>query len=228
MPFGLKMKQDVFQMQMDQITDRIPGIITIHDDICVHGKDTTEHDRNLLQLMQAATQQGLVFNSSKCATCQSQISFYDAIFTVQGMKPEPANIQVLQDLPVPEYSKQLLSFVGLINYLQPFLPDLASKTTFPREQVTNWDWNPSTDQDTTPLKSCICNMLLGTTLPYYNCTQPLVLQTDANEYGLSTELLQNNQPIAFTSKMLILRPDMPIYRVPVCLFGLEKFHTYVN
>ena len=39
MPFGLKMSQDVFQMWMDQITDRLPGIIAIHDDICVYGKE---------------------------------------------------------------------------------------------------------------------------------------------------------------------------------------------
>ena len=33
MPFGLKMSQDMFQMRMDQITDRLPGVIAIHDDI---------------------------------------------------------------------------------------------------------------------------------------------------------------------------------------------------
>ena len=67
MPFGLKMSQDVYQMWMDQITDRLPGIIAIHDDICVYGKDITEHNHNLLQLMKTAQDQGLVFNSSKCA-----------------------------------------------------------------------------------------------------------------------------------------------------------------
>ena len=75
MPFGLKMSQDVFQMQMDQITNRLPGVIAIHDDICVFGKDTAEHDYNLLQLMKTAQGHGLVFNSSKCAICKSQISF---------------------------------------------------------------------------------------------------------------------------------------------------------
>ena len=34
MSFGLKMSQNVFQMWMDQIIDRLPGIIAIHDDIC--------------------------------------------------------------------------------------------------------------------------------------------------------------------------------------------------
>ena len=44
MPFGLKMSQDVFQMHMDQITNRLLGIIAIHDDICVFAKSREEHD----------------------------------------------------------------------------------------------------------------------------------------------------------------------------------------
>ena len=54
MPFGLKMSQDVFQMCMDQITNRLPGIIAIHN-ICVFGKTREEHDTNLLQLMKTAS-----------------------------------------------------------------------------------------------------------------------------------------------------------------------------
>ena len=61
------------------------------------------------------------------------------------MKPDPTKIQALQDLPTPENHKQLKSLLGLINYLQPFLPNLTSKTTFLREQILHWDWNPSTD-----------------------------------------------------------------------------------
>ena len=73
-------------------------------------------------------------------------------------------------------------------------------------------------------------MLLKTTLAYYDCTKPLVLQTDASEYGLSTALLQNNRPIAFTSKTLtdVETRYTNIERecLSVC-FGLEQFHTYV-
>ena len=46
------------------------------------------------------------------------------------MKPDPMKIQALQDLPTPENHKQLQSSLGLINYLQPFLPNFASKATF--------------------------------------------------------------------------------------------------
>ena len=116
------------------------------------------------------------------------------------MKLDPAKVKALQDLPAPQNSKQLQSFLGLINYLQHFFPGLASKTTFLREQVTNWDWNPFTDQAFHHLKSWICNMVLRATFAYYDHSQPLVLQTNASEYGLSTALLLNNKPIAFASK----------------------------
>ena len=230
MPLGLKMSQDVFQMWMDQITDRLPGIIAIHDDICVYGNYIAEHDHNLLQLMKTAQGQGLVFNSRKCAICQSKISFYGAIFTVQGMRPDPAKVQALQDLPAPQNQKQLQSLLGLINYLQPFLPSLASKTKFLRQQVTNWERIPSTDQAFNHLKFWVCNMFLKTTLIYYDCTKLLVLQTNASEYGLCVALLQNNRPIAFTSKALtdVETRYANIERecLSVC-FGLEKFYTYV-
>ena len=215
---------------MDQITDRLPGVIAIHDDICVFDKDTAEHDYNLLQLMKTAQGHGLVFNSSKCAICKSHISFYGTIFTAQGMRPDPAKVQALQDLPTPQNPKQLQSFLGLINYLQPFLPNLAAKTTFLRDQVTNWDWNLSTNQAFNSLKSWISNMLLKTTLAYYDHTKPLILQTDTSEYGLGTALIQNNRPIALASKTLTNVETRYGNIERECLsvvFGLEKFHTYI-
>ena len=54
MSFGIRMSQDVFQMCMDQITNKLPGIIAIHDNLCVFGKTREEHDTNLLQLMKTA------------------------------------------------------------------------------------------------------------------------------------------------------------------------------
>ena len=75
MPFSLKMAQDIFQMRMDQITERLPGIIAIHDDICVFGKTQEQHDKHLLQLLKTASAKGLVFNSRKCQISKSQITF---------------------------------------------------------------------------------------------------------------------------------------------------------
>ena len=146
------------------------------------------------------------------------------------MKLDPMKIQALQDLPTPQTQKQLQSFLGLVNYLQPFFPDIAAQTTFLREQVSKWDWTPSTNSAFQQLKQWICKTLLKTTLAYYYRAQPLTIQTDASEYGLGTALLQNNRPIAFASKTLT---DVEtIYANIECkclsvVFGLETFHTYI-
>ena len=95
------MSQDVFQMRMDQITDRLPGVIAIHNDICIYGKTQEQHNKNLLQLLKIDSKNGLVFNSRKCVISKPQITFYGTIFSAQGMKPDPIKIQALQDLPTP-------------------------------------------------------------------------------------------------------------------------------
>ena len=123
-------------------------------------------------------------------------------FFAKGMKPDPKKVQALQDLPIPQIQKELQSFLGLINYLQPFLPDLSHKTTFLREQVSNWDWTPSTDTAFHHLKQWICNTLLKTTLAYYDCTKPVEVHIDASKYGLGVALILHNKPVAFASKML--------------------------
>ena len=146
------------------------------------------------------------------------------------MKPDPKKVQVLQDLPIPQTQKELQSLLGLINYLQPFLPDLFHKTTFLREQVSNWDWTPSTDASFHHLKQWICNTLLKTTLAYYDFTKPVEVHTDASKYGLGAALIGHNKPVAFASTTL--KPVETRYGNIECecflvVFSLDKFHTYI-
>ena len=107
---------------MDQATDHLPSIIAIHDYICIFSHTPEEIDEHLLHLMQSAKTHSIMFNSTMCHIRQPQIAFYGAVFTAQGMWPDPSKIQSLQDLPVPNSQTKLQSFLGLINYLQPFIP----------------------------------------------------------------------------------------------------------
>ena len=118
------------------------------------------------------------------------------------MQPDPSKIQALQDLPTSDSQAKLQSFLGLINYLQPFIPGLSAKTLFLHEQLAKWDWNPSTDAAFQQLKAWICQTLFNATLAYYDRSKPVIVQMDASEYGLGATLIQSGCPIAFTSKML--------------------------
>ena len=153
---------------MDQATDCLPSIIAIHYDICMFGHTPEEHDEHLLCLMESAKTHGIVFNSTKCHIRQPQIAFYDAVFTGQGMQPDPSKIQALKDFPAPDSQIKLQSFLGLINYLQPFIPGLSTKTAFLQKQLSQWDWNPSTDAAFQHLKAWVFQTLLKVTLAYYD------------------------------------------------------------
>ena len=133
------MAQDVFQMWMDQITERLPGIIAIHNDICVFGKTQEQHNKHLLQATVNSISKRTSLQQQKMSDKQATDHIFGTIFSAKGMKPDPIKIQAFQDLPTPQTQKQLQSFLGLVNYLQTFLPDIAAKTTFLREQVSKWD-----------------------------------------------------------------------------------------
>ena len=80
---------------MDDILEDLPGVVGIADDVCVYGKDDTEHDRNLIGLMDRAKEKGLVFNSNKCQIKCNHIPFVRNVYTPDGILPDPAIIYVL-------------------------------------------------------------------------------------------------------------------------------------
>ena len=86
-------------MRMDQLTDRLPSIIVINDDICIFGSTPHEHILSLLRLIKTAECNGTVFNSKKCTIWQSLIPFYGTVFTQHGMKFDLEKVQPLEDFP---------------------------------------------------------------------------------------------------------------------------------
>jgi hypothetical protein len=49
--------QDIFQQEMDRITEQVNGCVGIADDIVVFGASEEEHNQTLMQLMDVAKQE---------------------------------------------------------------------------------------------------------------------------------------------------------------------------
>ena len=101
MPFGAKMSQDVFQMKMDLIMERCPGVISIHDDIVVYGVSEEDHDANLVNLLNVAQIEGLVLNSKKLELKRPRVLFFGAEYSADGMHPCPKKIQGITEMTPP-------------------------------------------------------------------------------------------------------------------------------
>ena len=85
------MSQDVFQMKMDIIMEKCPGVINIHDDIVIYGTSDQDHDANLINLLNVAQLEGLVLNSKKWNSSAPK-RLFGAEYSVDGMHPCPKKI----------------------------------------------------------------------------------------------------------------------------------------
>ena len=59
MPFGMKMSQDVFQVQMDHILEQCPRVIDIHHDVIIYRYTREDHDANLINFLNVCQMEGL-------------------------------------------------------------------------------------------------------------------------------------------------------------------------
>ena len=133
-------------MQVDDIVAQCPGVLAIHDNIFIYGKDEKDHDVNLINLFNVAQKEGLVFNSTKCVIKQDSVTIFGGIFSAKGYSPDPGKIQGITNMPAPQTKQELQSFLGAINYLQTFMPHLSHHTEplrvlLKKENTFTWDQN---------------------------------------------------------------------------------------
>ena len=144
MPFGAKMSQDVFQLRMDAILEQCPGVIGIHDDMVIFGVDQEDHDANLINLLNVCQKEGLVLNSKKLELQRERVTFFGAEYSAQGMHPDPKKVQGITEMTAPTDKQQLQSFLGMVNYMGTFIPNLSHHTEplramLKKDNVFHWE-----------------------------------------------------------------------------------------
>ena len=215
---------------MDQILDRCEGVIGIADDIIIHGKDDAEHDRRLHKFMRVAREHGLVLNKKKCEVKSNSVKFFGCVYDKHGAHRDPSKVSAIKEMPAPQNKGELQSFLGMVTYLSPFIPQLSSHTATLRGLLKTdleYSWNATYQVVFVKLKSLVCEV---TTLRYFNTKKPVTIQVDASGKGLGAALIQDDGPVAFASKALT--PTEQRYannerELLACVFGAERFWTYV-
>ena len=241
LPFGLSISQDIFQERMDSILEKCEGVIGITDDIIVFGSTEEEHNKNLLNLFKVAKNNGLVFNSKKCIIKTGEVSFFGSTYSASGISPDPKKVEDLNKMPTPTCRKELSEFMGLINYLSPFINNLADKSAPLRDLLKKnipFQWDQDHQHVYEYLKSLVS---VNTTLKFYDPKAPVQVQVDASTKGLGASILQPRKdkkgnytkefiPVAMASKTLT--PTETRYAnleremLAIC-FGIKRFHTYL-
>ena len=127
MPFSLNQSQYFFQFWMDTYFGNLnEGTHVITDDVKIHGEDESTHDQHLIQVLNQCRKVGLKLNLDKCIFKSSSIPFFGHVISNQGVKPDPAKMDAIKNIPTPTLKHESLSFLGLCNYLSVYVPNLSS------------------------------------------------------------------------------------------------------
>ena len=185
MSFGAKMSQDVFQLWMDAILEQCPGVIGIHDDMVIFGVDQQDHDTNLINLLNICQKEGLVLNSKKLELQRERVTFFGAEYSAQGMHPDPKKVQGITEMTAPKDKQQLQSFLGMVNYIGTFIPNLSHHTEplramLKKDNVFHWE-----DQQTRSFQQVKTLIAKANTTPlrYYDRNLPVTVQADTSLRG---------------------------------------------
>ena len=144
----------------------------------------------------------LKLNPNKCEFGQKSVNFYGNVVSDQGLKPDPKKVDTIVKMPAPKNKTELASFLGMCNYLSPYIPRLSNVTSTLRElnkKNMDFQWNATYDRAFRQAKLHVANAV---TLKYFKPQAPIVIECDASGVGVGGVLLQHGQPVTFTSQAL--------------------------
>ena len=85
------------------------------DDIIILGSMHQEHDEAIGYCLAPLRDRGLKVNPKKCKCLQPTIDFYGQVFSAQGTCSDPKRIDAIQKMSAPSNTKEVHSFLGMVN-----------------------------------------------------------------------------------------------------------------
>ena len=229
LPMGSIVAQDVFQRKLDAIFLSIPGVTGIADDMIIYGRNDQEHDQHLVNFLDVCRKNTLTLNLGKMQFRLPQVSFFGHQWSTRGLSPDPKKIAAVQHMELPQ-DVEMISFLGLVNYLNRFSPCLAELSE-PLRQICRQNVEfELTEPVHVALSLTKEEISKNVTLPYFNPNFSTTLQTNASKKGLGAVLLQNSKPVMFTSRALTRSERNYQNLERECLatiWGMEKFHYFL-
>lgn len=142
--FGVSCAPEKFQKIMEQILSSCPNTLNFQDDIIVWGTGKKDHDQSLKTTLDKLNQFDVLLNHNKCEYGVEETEFLGHKLSKHGVRPSPEKIELIKNLRRPNTAEEIRSFLGLVQYMGRFLPNLATETHELRELMKvggklNWE-----------------------------------------------------------------------------------------
>ena len=234
LPMGICSAPEVFHKTVYQCLEDLDGVCVYMDDIIVWGSTIEQHDERLEKAVKKLVQIGLRLNKDKCYFRQPELLYLGEVVTAQGVKPDPAKVQAIEDMPTPKDQSDLQRILGLVTYMSRFIPNMSNRTSVLRsllEKDADWQWLPEHEKAWQGIKHILSSHPV---LQYYDERKHVKLSSDASKDGIGAALLQENDgqwmPVAYASRAMTSaeRNYAQIEKEQLgVVFACERFHSYI-
>ena len=133
-------------------------------------------------------------------------------------------------MPIPEDKQDVQRLLGMLNYLNKFIPDFSEKTEALRQLLhkdIEFTWGKSQQNAFELLQKDNCT---APTLKYFDPSKNVKLSVDASKRGLGAVCLQDESPVAYASRSLSeveTRYAQTEKELLAAVFACRKFHDYI-
>ena len=208
--YGLTDMPKEFQKAMDNTLQGLSGVFCFLDDILIVSIGSIM-DHNILvnKVITRLDEEGFALKLSKFNFSMNQLSWLGYDIDSEGYGPKRSKIDAVLALEPPKSLKQLRSFMGILNHLQRFLPNLQvhSDQLRPSLKASNkskFVWGEGQQTAFRNILQLIANI---TKMYHYNQSRNSRVKYDASHSGLGAALEQEIEkdvwvPIAFASRFL--------------------------
>jgi hypothetical protein len=202
-PFGLRNAPAYFQHVVTKhvLAGLIGSVCEVYiDDVITGANSIDELMSNVQLILKRFAHHGMIVHPQKWIFGVAQIEFLGHVVSAEGIQMSDHKKQGLMDLQAPKDKTALKSFIGLANYFRDFVPNFSARTALLSAPFV---WNQELHGQFEDVRQAI---LYAPMLFHINYALPLVLRTDASQYGVGGVLLQLchgvEQPISYVSKKL--------------------------
>jgi hypothetical protein len=209
---GLKGAPSYFQREMSQTV--LGGLLgygveLYFDDCIVYGQTEDEFNLNLRAVFERFRTHNITLNPEKCRFGLSSIEYLGHIIDQNGIHFSREKIDKVLQFETPVVVKDLMSFMGLVNYFGDHIPHLADELRLLRDMEKECKkskklrWMDQRRKQFNKVKEIVNEMQ---ELYFLNDTDPIKVYTDASDYAIGGYVCQvvdgKERPIGFMSKTL--------------------------